>query len=129
MYRCIHYNNVSDSLSHVEDEEYTFADGIQTSSSIMTPYADIPMSVSLPPSLFKQINDTDTNSTGLVFTVYQKLALFPVSRKASSNSMVDTITEVDTNIIAAIVGRNIAFENLQDPITIILQLESQNNVY
>ena len=118
--------NNYDSPSHIEDKKYMFADDIQTSSSIMTPYAGI-MSVSLPPSLFKQINDTDTNSTGLVFTVYQKSTLFPVGRKASSSNKAKT--KIGTNIIAASVGRDVAFENLQDPVTIILQLESKNNVH
>ena len=88
------------------------------------------MSISLPPSLFKQINEMDATSTGLVFTVYRRSTLFPVGRirKASSNSMADTIAEIDTNIIAASVGRDAEFENLQDPVVIILRLESQNNV-
>ena len=47
----------------------------------------------------------------------------------SSASMVaGEMTEVGTDIIAANVGRGVEFENLQDPVIIILQLESQINV-
>ena len=89
----------------------------------------MPMSISLPPSIFKQLSDTEANSTtGLVFAVYRKSTLFPVGRNALSDSLVDTTTEVSTNIIAASVGRDVEFENLQDPVTITLQLESLNNV-
>ena len=88
------------------------------------------MSVSLPPSLFQKINDTDTNSTGLVFTLYEKSTLFPVGRKAMSTGLAHTTTtQVGTNIIVATVGRDVVFEDLQDPVTIILQLEGKNNVH
>ena len=40
----------------------------------------------------------------------------------------DEMTVVGTDIIAASVWRGVEFENLQDPVTIILQLESQINV-
>ena len=114
------------SCEHAEDEKYIFAD--ETPSTV-TPNTGMVMSVSLPPSLFQQINDTDTNSTGLVFTLYKKSTLFPVGRKAMSTGLAHaTTTKVGTNIIAASVGRDIPFENLQDPVTIILQLENQNNV-
>ena len=110
-------------------KNFTFSEEIQSTSSTVASNASIPMSVSLPPTLFKQISDTDPNSTGLVFTVYRKSTLFPVGREASSNSMADKMTEVGTNIIAASVGGVAELENLQDPITITLQLEGQNNVY
>ena len=122
----LHCNNIS--LSHIEDEKYVNTDDIQTSSPVTPYYAGIPMSISLPPSLFKQINDTDTNSTGLVFIVYRKSTLFPVGRNTSSSNMANTITQVGTNIIATNVGRDIVFENLQDPVTIMLQLRYKKNV-
>jgi hypothetical protein len=51
-----------------------------------------------------------------------------VGERASSSSSAE-MTIVGTDIIAANVGRDDAgFENLQDPVTIILRLESQNNV-
>ena len=89
----------------------------------------MPMSISLPPSIFKRLSDAEANSTtGLVFTVYRKSTLFPVGRNALSDSLVDTTTKVGTNIIAASVGRGVEFDNLQDAVTITLQLESLNNV-
>ena len=52
--------------------------------------------------------------------------------RASSNSSAsmatDEVTVVGTDIIAANVGRGVEFENLQDPVTIILLLKSQINV-
>ena len=91
------------------------------------------MSISLPPSLFKQISETDTNGTGLVFTVYRKSTLFPVGRgrtlsNGSASMAAGEMTEVGTDIIATNVGRSVEFESLQDPVTIILQLENQINV-
>ena len=99
----------------------------------VTSDAGIPISISLPPSLFKRISETDTNGTGLVFTVYRKSTLFPVGGgRASSNGSASMaageMTVVGTDIIAASVGRGIEFESLQDPVTIILLLESQINV-
>ena len=105
------------------------ADDISTSLSTTTPYTSTAMSVSLPPSLFQQINITNTNSTGLVFTFYEKSTLFPVGGNALSNSLPRTVTKVGTNIIAASVGRDVVFENLQDPVTIVLQLKGQDNVH
>lgn len=104
-----------------------------TSSTVTSDAGIVPMSISLPPSLFKRISERDTNSTGLVFTVYRKSTLFPVSGgRASSNSSASMAagetTEVGTDIIAANVGRGAEFESLQDPVTIILRLESQINV-
>ena len=52
--------------------------------------------------------------------------------RASSNSSasmaIDEVTVVGTDIIAASVWRGVEFENLQDPVTIILLLKSQINV-
>ena len=83
-------------------------------------------SISLPPSLFRNICDNTTNSTGLVFTVYEKSSLFPVSRNNTKTTL--AVTQVGTRIIAANVGQDTVFDNLQDPVIITLQLESQDKV-
>ena len=62
--------------------------------------------------------------TGLVFTLYKASTLFPVSKRASKNSL---MTEVGTHIIAAnINGQDI--EDLKDPVVITLQLNIREGV-
>lgn len=82
-------------------------------------------SISLPSSLFQQIK-RNTNTTGLVFTLYESAILFPVDGNTNSNNQ--TMTQVGSQIIAASVGQNIEFEDLKDPVTVILQVENQERV-
>ena len=77
-------------------------------------------SISLPGSLFQQLND---NATGVVFTLYQASTLFPIGDSARSG-LDFTVTEVGTPIIAANVGQTAELNDLQENITVILQLQS-----
>ena len=80
--------------------------------------------ISLPGTLFERI--TDTNSTGLVFTLYGESTLFPV-RNSTNNSVTRTV--VGSRIIAANVAqRNTVFEDLSEPVVILLPLEIGDEV-
>ena len=78
-------------------------------------------SISLPGSIFQQVNTT-TNSTGLVFTLYRESTLFPVGRRTLSSSNT-AVTQVGSQIIAASIVQDTIFENLQDLVTVQLWLE------
>jgi hypothetical protein len=80
--------------------------------------------ISLPGTVFERINDT--NSTGLVFTLYEESTLFPV-RNSTNNSATRTV--VGTRIIAATIAqRNTSFEDLSEPVIILLPLEIGDEV-
>ena len=81
--------------------------------------------ISLPRSVFERVNDT--NSTGLVFTLYEEPTLFPV-RNNTNNSV--TTTVVGSRIIAANVAeRNTQiFEDLPEMVIILLPLEVGDEV-
>lgn len=80
-------------------------------------------SISLPSSLFQRVK-SNTNSIGIVFTLYEAATLFPVGESSRSSNN-QTMTQVGSQIIAASVGENIEFEDLEDPVTVVLQLENQ----
>ena len=81
--------------------------------------------ISLPRSVFERVNST--NSTGLVFTLYEEPTLFPV-RNNTNNSV--TTTVVGSRIIAANVAeRNTQiFEDLPEMVIILLPLEVGDEV-
>lgn len=80
--------------------------------------------ISLPGTLFERINDI--NRTGLVFTLYGESTLFPV-RNSTNNSATRTV--VGSRIIAANVAqRNTTFEDLSEPVVILLPLEIGDEV-
>ena len=75
--------------------------------------------ISLPGSVFERINDS--NSTGLVFTLYGESTLFPVRNRPNNSA---TMTVVGSRIIAATVAqRNTTFEDLSEPVLVLLPLE------
>ena len=75
--------------------------------------------ISLPGTLFERIDDT--SRTGLVFTLYGESTLFPV-RNSTNNSATRTV--VGSRIIAANVAqRNTVFEDLSEPVVVLLPLE------
>ena len=102
-----------------DDENFMVTDG----SSILDNSLN---SITLPGSLFQQLND---DATGVVFTLYQASALFPVGDSARSG-LDFTTTEVGTPIITANVGQAAELNDLQENVTVILQLQSsQARVY
>ena len=108
-------------LQYLQERGSQFSPSLKSSSPTTAP------SISLSPSLFEQINDS--NSRGMVFTVYELPTLFRVGKSATSNNT-PAVTQVGTPIIAAHVGleTELEFDELQDPVTVILQLEIQEMV-
>lgn len=105
---------------------FTIGSGISNSSvESASPNAITTPTISLPGSVFERINDT--NSTGLVFTLYEESTLFPM--RNSTNNSSATMTMVGSRIIAAnIAQRNAMFEDLSEPIIVLLPLEIGDEV-
>lgn len=82
--------------------------------------AQIDAAISLPPSLFERINDRP--NVGIFFGFYETPTLFPVGRE-SDGATLRRQTVVGSDIIAATVGPGINFQNLDEPVTILLRLQ------
>lgn len=72
-------------------------------------------SIDLPLSLFEQI--TNHSLIGLFYGLYSDPTLFPVGVQDSK------LTEIVSPVLATTVGPNINFENLQDPVTVLLRIK------
>ena len=77
--------------------------------------------ISLPASLFGMISD-DRDNVSLFFALYDTPILFPVNGGNSRSSDGSVQTEVGSSVLAATVGPDINFQNLTDPIIIVLRL-------
>lgn len=76
--------------------------------------------ISLPPSLFQRIDDRP--NVGIFFALYETPILFPVAGE-SGESRLPRQTVVGSDIIAATVGPGLNFQNLTEPVTILLRLQ------
>lgn len=82
--------------------------------------------ISLPPSLFDEVTDGREN-VGVFFAVYDISSLFPVTQdSANGSNMTDTV--VGSSILASTVGPGIEFNNLTEPVAIILRLTTDARV-
>ena len=70
-------------------------------------------SISLPPSLFAELENA--TEVGVGFTFYETAALFPLPEGSPSN------LTIGSSVIGALVGGQ-SFSNLRDPVTIFLRL-------
>ena len=77
--------------------------------------------IRLPASLFRVIGDRDNVS--VFFALYDAPILFPVNGGNSISSDGSIQTEVGSSVLAATVGPDINFFNLEEPITIVLRLQ------
>ena len=75
--------------------------------------------ISLPHSLFEMIGDR--TDVGVFFVLYDRPTLFPVDGRRN-NSDVPRQTDVGTRVLAATVGPGLNFQNLADPVVIVLRL-------
>ena len=75
--------------------------------------------INLPGSLFGMIQDR--TNVGVFFALYNTSVLFPY-RGSDTSSNTDIQTEVGSRVLAATVGPGINFQNLQDPVIIVLRL-------
>ena len=78
--------------------------------------------VSLPATLFEQIDDNDSN-IGIFFALHEASTLFPIGGNPSSTPR---RASVGSYILAATVGSDINFQNLDEPITVLLRLQITN---
>ena len=76
--------------------------------------------ISLPASLFEQIEDRP--NVGVFFAFYETPTLFPVGGESDRPTLPGQ-TAVGSDIIAATVGPGINFQNLDEPVTIVLRLQ------
>ena len=116
---------------HTGGGNFTIEDAIPvtnvTSNLLMDEPDTTHPTISLPPSVFERINTT-TNSTALVFALYALPTLFPVGNVTvivdQRERVNGTETRVGSQIISAIVVRdNISFEELTDPVQVLLPLD------
>ena len=78
------------------------------------------VAIGLPASLFQRINDRLV--VGLFFAHYGVPTLFPVARE-SNGSTLSRQTVVGSDIIAATVGPGLNFQNLVEPVVVLLRLQ------
>ena len=77
--------------------------------------------ISLPATLFERIVDHD--NVGVFFALYKASTLFPVHGNFSDTVSSPRKTLVGSHILAATVGPGINFQNLDEPVTILLRLQ------
>ena len=100
----------------IGDNDLLLASGDQVEPGQLP--AQLDAAISLPASLFQQINDRLV--VGLFFAHYDVPTLFPVTG-GSDGSTLPRQTVVGSDIIAATVGPGLNFQNLDEPVTILLR--------
>ena len=86
--------------------------------TITTLPEDQDAAISLPPSLFAELDLVNTTEVGIGFTFYETAALFPLPEGSPSN------LTIGSSVIGALVGGQ-SFSDLQDPVIILLHLTRQ----
>ena len=99
------------------DDELKVGPGDQVEPGQLS--AQLDAAISLPASLFKQI-DGLTN-VGIFFAFYEMSTLFPVGGGFMNRFSLQRT--VGSYILAATVGPGIDFQNLDEPVTIVLRLQ------
>ena len=80
--------------------------------------SELDAAVSLPATLFERIDDRDT--IGVFVALYDTPILFPAGGESNSSSKRRI---VGSQILAATVGPGFNFQNLIEPVTILLRLQ------
>ena len=75
--------------------------------------------IRLPPSLFEELNNLP--NVGVFFGRYEMPTLFPVGGSSSNGAR---RTQVGSQVVAATVGQNLPLQNLSEPVTITLKLQT-----
>ena len=81
--------------------------------------------VNLPRSVFQQINNSE--NVGVFFGRYEAATLFPVDG-GSATSSVRRQAQVCSHVLAATVGQNVSIQNLEEPVTVLLRLQSKEGM-
>ena len=81
--------------------------------------------VRLPPSVFEMIRQQA--NVGVFFGRYEAATLFPIRAESVNNQ---TLRErlVCSQVIAATVGENVRVQNLEQPVTLALRLQSKSGM-
>lgn len=79
--------------------------------------------IGLPATLFEQIDDRDNIGIFFALQLHEASTLFPISGNLSSTPRK---ASVGSHILAATVGPGINFQNLDEPVTILLRLQITN---
>ena len=93
--------------------------GDQVEPGQLSPQLDA--AISLPASLFERIDDRD--NVGVFFALYETVTLFPVGGELIDRTSLPRYNAVGSDILAATVGPGINFQNLDDPVAIVLRLQ------
>ena len=101
------------------NNEFEIEDEDQVKPGQLTSKQDA--AISLPASLFQSI--TDREDVGIFFALYNESTLFPV--KGERNRSIIRRPEVGSRVLAATVGPDLNFENLEDNVTVVLRLVTQ----
>ena len=106
-------------LKNVGDDDLMLGSGDQIEPGQLAPQLDA--AISLPASLFERINDRV--NVGVFFALYETPTLFPVSGEVTDGSTLPRKNVIGSDILAATVGPGINFQNLDDPVIIVLRLQ------
>ena len=99
--------------------------GDQIEPGQLSPQLDA--AISLPASLFERIDDRV--NVGVFFALYETPTLFPVGGQLIDRTSLPKNNVVGSDILAATVGPGINFQNLDDPVTLVLRLQvAEGNV-
>ena len=79
--------------------------------------------INLPATLFSRI--AGRTNVGVYFALYSRTVLFPTNEMRRNISGEETVPEVGSRVFAATVGPGLNFTNLEEPVTIVLRLTSQ----
>lgn len=82
--------------------------------------------VNLPRSVFQQINDSE--NVGVFFGRYEAATLFPVEGRSAISNTARRQAQVCSRVLAATVGQNVSIQNLEEPVTVLLRLQSKEGM-
>ena len=95
----------------------TFGDQQGEKAAVLPP--EQAAAIDLPASLFRNIDNR--SSIGLFFALYDNSTLFPVgNRNSDATGLLQT--QVGSSILATTVGPGIAFDNLEENVTVTLRI-------
>ena len=105
-------------VTHTGDNQAVLAPSGQVTQGQLAPELDAATN-DLPPSLFGLIGDRP--NVGVFFALYDASTLFPVEGGRFLNVEEAVERAVGSRVVAATVGPGIHFDNLVDPVTIVLR--------
>jgi hypothetical protein len=86
--------------------------------------SQVDAAISLPATLFDLVDNRD--NIGVFFALHEASTLFPIGGNSSGTFISPRKASVGSHILAATVGPGINFQNLDEPVTILLRLQITN---